>query len=214
MGCSSWPFVSDHEPAPANHQEVDALDSWRVPGPRGEGRDPLSPVSRGQRLGRQSYSFLHAINSDRETFLYSTDHPAGGREVRDLNRNLVIDPPDAIDPFLGFVVPREDVTFSSLSDSSTNTLGEDLDGNVILNAPERDIIPNGIVDGPNDLTVNRAFTWNGGTLEGGGGLNVGSNGTFNLVNGTLNQRAVSNAGMATWTGGGVFARGGSYAGNG
>jgi hypothetical protein len=111
----------------------------------------LDSVNKGQRIARQSYSFEHAINSDRETFHYSTDLPAGGRQVRDLNRNLVIDRPDTIDPFLGFFVPDEDVTFSSMWVAGdalgrvTNTLGEDLDNDGILD-PGEDTIPNGVLD--------------------------------------------------------------------
>src|SRR5262249_20598154 len=105
-----------------------------------------------QRISRQTYTFHHAINSDRETFFYSTDFPTGGRQVRDLNRNLVVDPPDTLDPFLGFIVTREDVTFSSLFSGTgapaghfTNELGEDLDNSGAFSAAERNLIPN--VDG-------------------------------------------------------------------
>ena len=113
----------------------------------------LDSLSKGKKLSRQSYTFTNAINSDREELFYSTDHPTGGREVRDMNRNLVIDPPDTVDPFLGFIVPREDVTFSSLFSGSgapaghfTNELGEDLDLSGTFNGTERDLLPNGIVD--------------------------------------------------------------------
>jgi hypothetical protein len=111
----------------------------------------LESVSRGQRIARQSYSFTHAINSDRETLHYSTDFPAGGRQVRDLNRNLLVDRPDVVDPFLGILVTDEDVTFSSLwtpgtsTGLVTNTLGEDLNNNGVLDAGE-DTIPNGVLD--------------------------------------------------------------------
>ena len=113
----------------------------------------LDASDRGARIARQSYIFHHALNSDREALYYSTDHPAGGREVRDLNRSGLIDPPDAIDPVLGFVVPREDVTFSSLWSGSgapaghfTNEMGEDLNLNGAFDGAERDIIPNGALD--------------------------------------------------------------------
>jgi Thrombospondin type 3 repeat len=113
----------------------------------------LDSTAHGARLSRQSYTFHHALNSDKEAFFYSTDHPSGGRETRDLNRNGVIDAPDLIDPILGFIVPREDVVFSSLFSGSgapaghyTNELGEDLDLNGVLNGTERDIMPNGVVD--------------------------------------------------------------------
>ena len=113
----------------------------------------LDATTRGARLSRQSYTFHHALDSDREAFYYSTDHPTGGREVRDLNRNLIIDPPDTVDPILGFIVPREDVVFSSLFSGSgapaghfTNELGEDLDLSGTFNGTERDLIPDGVVD--------------------------------------------------------------------
>ncbi|HEV8702312.1 MAG TPA: thrombospondin type 3 repeat-containing protein, partial [Candidatus Polarisedimenticolia bacterium] len=115
----------------------------------------LDSLSTGQRLGRQSYAFPHVINADRETRHYSTDFPAGGRELRDLNRNLVIDRPDAVDPFKLFVLPDEDVTFSSMfvpgttiggTPTVTNILGEDLNNNGLLDASEADIIPNGTLD--------------------------------------------------------------------
>ena len=112
----------------------------------------LDSLVRGQRISRQSYTFRHAINSDRETFFYSTDFPTGGRQVRDINRNLVVDPPDTTDPFLGFIVAREDVTFSTLFSGTgapagqfTNQLGEDLDNNGAFSGTERNVVPN--VDG-------------------------------------------------------------------
>src|SRR5207245_975947 len=74
----------------------------------------LDGTSRGLRLSRVRYTFSHAINSDKESRHYSTDFPAGGREVRDFNRNLMIDRADAVDPFTGVVWPDEDVTFSSM----------------------------------------------------------------------------------------------------
>src|SRR6185503_574676 len=115
----------------------------------------LDSLSSGQRLNRQSYSFAHAINADRETRHYSTDFAAGGRELRDLNRNLVIDRPDVVDPFKLFVLADEDVTFSSMfvpgttiagTPTVTNILGEDLNNNGVLDTIEADIIPNGTLD--------------------------------------------------------------------
>jgi hypothetical protein len=112
----------------------------------------LDSTLRGARLSRQSYTFHHALGSDREEFFYSTDHLIGAREVRDLNRNGVIDPGGAVDPVLGFVLPREDVTFSALFSGSgapaghfTNELGEDLDLSGTFNGSERNLVPN--VDG-------------------------------------------------------------------
>ena len=113
----------------------------------------LDSSERGVRLGRQSYSFTHALASDRDERRYSTDFPNGGRNIRDLNRSQVIDPAGQTDPVLGFVLPSEDVTFSSLFSGSgapaghfTNELGEDLDLNGILNGSERDLIPNAAAD--------------------------------------------------------------------
>ncbi len=111
----------------------------------------LDSLNRGVRLSRQSYTFTHAINSDRETLHYSTDHLVGGREVRDLNRNLVIDAADSLDPFLDFIVPDEDITFASLFQRVdggtivTNTLGEDINNNGSLDAGE-DFLPNQQLD--------------------------------------------------------------------
>jgi subtilase family protein/thrombospondin type 3 repeat protein len=113
----------------------------------------LESLARGKSLGRQSYTFRHALDSDTESLLYSTDHPNGGREIRDLNRSLSIDPPDQVDPFLGFVVPREDAVFASMFAGTgapaghfTNELGEDLDLSGTLNGSERDLVPNGTAD--------------------------------------------------------------------
>jgi hypothetical protein len=110
----------------------------------------LDSTQRSKLIGRQSFSFTHALNSDREVFHYSTDFPGGGREVRDLNRNLRIDAPDKIDPFAGVQVPDEDIVFSSLwySDGGVvrNTLGEDLNANGTRETGETDVIPNGILD--------------------------------------------------------------------
>ncbi len=119
----------------------------------------LQSTSGQIQLPRQTFTFRHALNSDDETFHYSTDYPAGpdtpvngGREIRDFNRNLQIDKPDIIDPFLGIVNPDEDIKFSSMfvpgtaTSQVTNTLGEDLDGSGGLNGTEFDIIPNNLVD--------------------------------------------------------------------
>ena len=109
----------------------------------------LDSTSRHRVIGRQSFAFTHALNSDKETFHYSTDYPNGGREIRDLNRNLQIDRADQIDPFTGIEVPDEDLVFSSLwlSDGGVvrNILGEDLDNNGVFSGTERNVIPN--VDG-------------------------------------------------------------------
>ena len=113
----------------------------------------LDSTSRGTRVSRQSYTFHHAMNSDREALLYSTDHPSGGREVRDLNRTGVIDPPGLVDPFYGFILPQEDATFATLFSGSgapaghfTNEEGEDLNLNGIFDGTERDVLPNGTLD--------------------------------------------------------------------
>ncbi|MEK7423307.1 MAG: thrombospondin type 3 repeat-containing protein, partial [Actinomycetota bacterium] len=87
-----------------------------------------------------------------ETFHYSTDHPEGLREIRDFNRNLQIDRADTTDPFLGIVIPDEDITFNSMfvpgtaGGLVTNTLGEDLNGNGTREANDVDLIPNGVLD--------------------------------------------------------------------
>ncbi len=103
-------------------------------------------------LPRQTFTFRHALNSDDETFHYSTDFPAGGREIRDFNRNLQIDKADRLDPFIGIVLPDEDLTFNTMFIPGgpglpiTNTLGEDLNNDGILNTNEIDYIPNGALD--------------------------------------------------------------------
>ena len=102
-------------------------------------------------LPRQTFTFRHALNSDDERFHYSTDYPDGGREIRDLNRNLQIDRPDIIDPFTGIQLPDEDVAFSTMFIAGTagglvtNTLGEDLNNNLVLD-PGEDLLPNGALD--------------------------------------------------------------------
>ncbi len=120
----------------------------------------LDSLNKGRRIDRQSYAFTNVINADRDTRRYSTDFPAGGREVRDLNRNQIIDRPDVIDPVRLFVLPDEDVTFSSMfvlgadnpatptvaAELVSNTLGEDLNNNGLLDSNERDIVPNGFLD--------------------------------------------------------------------
>ena len=109
----------------------------------------LDSTNRNKVMSRQSFSFTHAINADSEILHYSTDFPAGGREVRDLNRNLQIDTSDVIDPFTGIIVPDEDITFSTLFFQEAgvvrNTVGEDLNHNGVLDAGE-DTIPNGVLD--------------------------------------------------------------------
>jgi thrombospondin type 3 repeat protein len=111
----------------------------------------LDATSKGVRLSRQTYSFTHAINADRDTRHYSTDFPGGGREVRDLNRNLLIDQADVTDPFQLISLPDEDVTFSSMfvaGDSLsriTNSIGEDLNNNGLLD-PGEDVQPDTAID--------------------------------------------------------------------
>jgi hypothetical protein len=110
----------------------------------------LDSSNRSKVIGRQSFAFTHALNADREAFHYSTDFPTGGREVRDLNRNLQVDKADVIDPFMTIQIPDEDITFSSLffSDGGLvrNVLGEDLDGDGVQDPNEFDVIPNGTLD--------------------------------------------------------------------
>ncbi len=112
----------------------------------------LDSLNKGRRLSRESYAFANVINADRETRRYSTDFPAGGRNVRDLNRNLVIDRPDVLDPIKLFFLPDEDVTFSSMFVAGaagglvSNTLGEDLNNNGSRDPDELDVLPNGLLD--------------------------------------------------------------------
>jgi hypothetical protein len=103
-------------------------------------------------LPRQTFAFRHALNSDYETFHYSTDRPLGGREIRDFNRNLQIDRPDVIDPFRGIILPDEDIVFDTMAVAGTatgliaNLLGEDLDNDNVRDSNELDIIPNSLLD--------------------------------------------------------------------
>ncbi|HKB07369.1 MAG TPA: thrombospondin type 3 repeat-containing protein [Candidatus Polarisedimenticolia bacterium] len=110
----------------------------------------LDSTNRSKFIGRQTFSFTHAMNADSDVLHYSTDFPNGGREVRDLNRNLLIDTPDVIDPFTGIQVPDEDIVFSTLfySDGGVvhNTIGEDLNNNFVLDPGEADTLPNGQLD--------------------------------------------------------------------
>jgi hypothetical protein len=104
----------------------------------------LDSSLRSKVIGRQSFAFTHPLNADKESFHYSTDFPSGGREVRDLDRNLQIGRADAIDPFTHIQIPDEDITFSSLffADAGVvrNTVGEDLNRNNILD-PGEDVNP-------------------------------------------------------------------------
>jgi hypothetical protein len=111
----------------------------------------LQAVNGNVELQRQTFTFHHALNSDDETFHYSTDYPSGGREIRDFNRNLQIDTPDLVDPFRGIVLPDEDITFNTMfvvGDAGghvTNTLGEDENGNGLID-PGEDMNENGVLD--------------------------------------------------------------------
>jgi subtilase family protein/thrombospondin type 3 repeat protein len=113
----------------------------------------LDSTNRAKVIGRQSFTFTHPLNADKEAFHYSTDFPVGGREVRDLNRNLQIDKVDIIDPFTTIQTPDEDITFSTMfldidpgpAVLVTNTIGEDLDRDGHLDPPE-DVIPNQVLD--------------------------------------------------------------------
>jgi Thrombospondin type 3 repeat len=113
----------------------------------------LRSASGNVELPRQTFTFRHALNSDYETFHYSTDHPYGSaREIRDFNRNLQIDRPDVTDPFIGIVLPDEDITFDTMDVAGTSTglvtnrLGEDLNNDGVLDAGETDVIPNNKAD--------------------------------------------------------------------
>jgi hypothetical protein len=148
----------------------------------------LDSLVKGVRISRQSYAFTHALNSDRETFDYSTDYPAGsgtepgGLVLRDFNRNLEIDPAGTVDPFLGYILPAEQVVFSSLFGGTSsvpgvpsNVLGEDLNNNGVLDSNERDILPGAPNYGPVDrgilVSANPADThrapWNFDSNDGG-----------------------------------------------
>ncbi|HXH29037.1 MAG TPA: thrombospondin type 3 repeat-containing protein, partial [Candidatus Polarisedimenticolia bacterium] len=137
----------------------------------------LRSTSGNIELPRQTFTFHQALNSDYETFHYSTDYPHGGREIRDFNRNLQIDRPDVTDPFIGVQLPDEDITFSDMNVVGTstglvtNTLGEDLNGNGVRDGDERDVIPNSALDfgilmgGPNSTPDKVPFNFdtnNGG----------------------------------------------------
>ncbi|HEU4400496.1 MAG TPA: thrombospondin type 3 repeat-containing protein [Candidatus Polarisedimenticolia bacterium] len=108
-------------------------------------------TARGVRVSRTTFTFPHVINADKGIEHFSTDYPNGGREVRDYNRNLQIDKADTLDPFKQVFFPDEDVTFTSLYTVGTssglisNSLGEDLNNNCVLDGNE-DIIPNGRLD--------------------------------------------------------------------
>ncbi|HUD71821.1 MAG TPA: S8 family serine peptidase, partial [Dongiaceae bacterium] len=113
----------------------------------------LDANERGMPLSRQSYAFTHALGSDRDERFFSTDHPTGGREVRDLDRDAVITRVGRFDATTEIALPREDVTFTTLFSGGnvppghfTNELGEDLDLSNSFTGSERDVIPNGVVD--------------------------------------------------------------------
>jgi hypothetical protein len=63
--------------------------------------------------------------------------------------------------------------------------------------------PNGVIDGPGTLSVSNHFTWNGGTIQGGGSLNFDMS-CLTLITGSatkvLDQRTINNAGTISWTG--------------
>jgi hypothetical protein len=125
----------------------------------------LDGSARGVDLSDATFTFSHVINANKDVRHYSTDHPTGGLEVRDYNRNLQIDRPDVLDPFKLVFWPDEAVTFSSLFTVGTaagkvsNRLGEDLDDDGVLD-PGEDINQNTVLDrGILDVCI-------GGTQEG------------------------------------------------
>ena len=109
----------------------------------------LDSTLRSKVISRQQFLFIHPLNADKEVLHYSTDYPAGGREIRDLNRNLQVDQADVLDPFTRIQIPDEDITFSTLffADAGVvrNTIGEDLNRNNLLDGGE-DVIPNNMLD--------------------------------------------------------------------
>jgi hypothetical protein len=122
----------------------------------------LDGKARGVRVNRTTFTYSYAVNADKESLHYSTDYPNGGREVRDYNRNLQIDKADTFDPFKGVFWPDEDVTFSTMFVANStngfisNTLGEDLNNNGVLDAGENDVVPNGSLDKGILLSTNPA----------------------------------------------------------
>ncbi|MGH2651130.1 MAG: hypothetical protein ACRDHK_07970, partial [Actinomycetota bacterium] len=112
----------------------------------------LDGAGGGVGLSESTFTFTHALDSDDEALHYSTDFPAGGREVRDFNRNLQIDRPDILDPFRQALFPDEDIIFATMfvpgtaTGLASNTLGEDLNNNGVLDAAEEDLLPNGRLD--------------------------------------------------------------------
>ena len=62
---------------------------------------------------------------------------------------------------------------------------------------------NGILDGPNTLTISSVFNWTGGTMQGSGITTIAAGGVMNLSgsNGkTLLSRTLKNAGTINWSG--------------
>ncbi len=56
--------------------------------------------------------------------------------------------------------------------------------------------------GANSLTINQVFTWNGGTISGGGSVNIASGGVLNIFGNdtaSLNATTLNNAGTVNLT---------------
>jgi len=88
----------------------------------------LSQGTGGTLLSHTSFTFTHAVASDRESVHYSTDFPAGTTSpvARDLNRSLVLEPNDRPGLTLGSM--DETVQFSSLfvTDAATGRINNQI----------------------------------------------------------------------------------------
>src|ERR1022692_1016439 len=76
-----------------------------------------------------------------------------------------------------------------------------VNGNVTL--PNLDLETSATIDGPGQLIVNGPFLWNGGTLQGGGTLDLTAAAVTTLSGAptrTLDQRTINNSGAFNWTG--------------
>jgi hypothetical protein len=146
-------------------------------------------------LSRTVYTFSEVLNAELEEKHYSTDFPDGttSPHVRDYNRNLAIDPSgrtplefvsQGFDPFEEVFWPNETIEFESLFQTTTvtapdgstftavsNTLGEDRDGDGILDPGEDlngDLALNpGILAQPSGPSAGDLVPWNFDNNDGG-----------------------------------------------
>jgi len=106
--------------------------------------------------------------------------------------------------WLGTNVQNATATFTGPGAVAINGANFWLAGDLSMDSLE--MVGNGEIDGPGNLTINGAMTLGYGTVQGGGWLNLGTNASLLIATNPVTlYRSVNNAGNAVVTNSGLFA---------